>query len=129
MSDRATQTIDKARDAMRSWAKIADFLDHNRDIASEATWYPGYVLVCCVHVQDPAAVIAEYANRASSAGARIVSAINVEHSGLDAWFGKAYISFYAKSEQVCEVAPGAPSLVGPLAVLAAASASSSGETR
>lgn len=126
---RDAQTIEKARDAMRSWAKIADFLDHNRDIASEATWYPGYVLVCCVHVQDPAAVIAEYANRASAAGARIVSDINVEHAGLNAWFGKAYISFYAQSEQVCEGAPDAPSLVGPLTALAAESAASLGETR
>ncbi|NJP24400.1 hypothetical protein FLW53_09330 [Microbispora sp. SCL1-1] len=129
MSDRAAEMIEKARATMRSWALIADFLDHNRDIASRATCYRDAVLVCLNLEPDPVTVIAEYANRASATGARIEADINGKHSGLKAWFGETCISFYAESEQVCEVAPGVPSLAGPLAALVSEPAASSGETR
>lgn len=119
ISSRAVEAVEKARETAHSWNRVATFLQANPDIA-ENTYQRdmSYALVCLTNEPHAVALIADFAYRASEAGAQLKADISDEYAGLQASFGSVYLKFYAETERVCDpVTVSTPKLVGPLAVL------------
>ena len=102
LSARARKAIGDAKERTWGWAKLAQFLADNPDIAEQATCYDERVLVYVPPGSDTVSRLADYARRGVRAGARVEKTYDDKYGNVLLHFGPVHLQAYSLRDEVCE---------------------------
>jgi hypothetical protein len=102
LSARGRKAIGDAKEYTWGWAKLAQFLADNPDIAERATAYTERVLVYLAPGDDTVSRLADYARRGVRAGARVEKTYDDKYGNVLLRFGPVHLQVYSLRDEVCE---------------------------
>ena len=102
LNARASEAITAAKEYTWGWAKLAEFLASNPDIADRAYVYSDRALVYLQPGDDTVSWLAEYTRRGMRAGARVAKEYTDDYGKVLLHFGPVYLQAYTNRDEVCE---------------------------
>jgi hypothetical protein len=96
------KVVADAKEYARGWAKLAQFLADNPDIAKGANAYSDKALVYLAPGDDTVSRLADYTRRGLAAGARVEKSYGDDYGKVLLHFGPIYLQVYSLRDEVCE---------------------------
>jgi hypothetical protein len=102
LAEAGVKAVTQAKEYTWGWAKLAQFLADNPDIADTAHVFSDKAMVYLSPADDAVSRLADYTRRGMRAGARVEKSYDDNYGKVLLHFGPVHLQVYSHRDEVCE---------------------------